>query len=107
MAGIEDKIGPRIRQLRRRANLSQAELAKASRLAVETISRYERGALTPGLSSLEAMAKAMRIPLTSFFAEGQKKPDLPPDILKIVNRLKDEEASTIRRAYRVIAAMLS
>jgi len=63
--------------------------------------------LLPSLESLEAMAGAMRCPIVSFFEETKKGGDLPPDLLKIVNRLKDEDADTVRRAYRVVVAMLS
>lgn len=107
MAAFTKRIGNRIRQLRRKAGLSQANLAQAARLSVETVSRYERGVLIPSIESLEAMAEAMRLPLVTFFDEGNKVSDLSPDLLKIINRLKTEDSATIRRAYRVLEAMLS
>ena len=106
MAKVQD-IGVRIRRLRRKAGLSQAELAKASRLVVETVSRYERGVIAPSLEAMEAMAGAMRVPLVAFFDDARRAADISPDLLKIVNRLKDEDQATILRAYRVIVAMLS
>jgi len=107
MTSIEQTIGSRIRQLRQKMELSQVQLAEAARLSVETISRYERGVLVPGLGSLGAIADALRIPLVTIFEDENRIQDLAPDLLKIINRLKDENPATIRRVYKVIEAMLS
>jgi transcriptional regulator with XRE-family HTH domain len=47
--------GETLRAARRRAGLSQTELAKRARTSQATISAYESGAKEPGLSTLERL----------------------------------------------------
>lgn len=55
-AGID--VAAKIRQLRREAGLTQAELARRAGTSQATISAYEVGTKVPSLSTLERLAKA-------------------------------------------------
>lgn len=55
------EIGPRIAALR--GSRSQSDLANAARVDVSTISRIERGQIDPTLSTMQAIADALGIPL--------------------------------------------
>jgi transcriptional regulator with XRE-family HTH domain len=52
-------LGKLIRRARTRAGLSQAALAEAAGVADETVSRVERGAYEPSLSTLVRLADAL------------------------------------------------
>lgn len=52
-------VGERIRQAREHSGLTQAALAEAAGISDETISRIERGAYEPAVSTLVAIARAL------------------------------------------------
>ena len=69
MADVERRLGQRVADLRRRAELTQAQLAERLGVAVETISRLERGTVIPSLSRLALLAEALSVPLTDLFTQ--------------------------------------
>ena len=60
-------VARQIRILRKRRNLSQAELAEASGLSRNTLSLLERGLTSPTVSTLKRLAIAMGIDINAFF----------------------------------------
>lgn len=52
-------FGRNLKQLRRHANLTQAELAKKSGLDNMTISHYENDRRVPGVNNLKKLAEAL------------------------------------------------
>ena len=52
------KLGRRVAELRKRAGLTQLKLAEKVDVAVETISRLERGVTIPGVEKLAEIAEA-------------------------------------------------
>jgi transcriptional regulator with XRE-family HTH domain len=64
---VEQKLGRRIAQLRRKAELTQAQLAEASGYSDDFIGLVERGINAPSVSGLERIAKALKIPLKDLF----------------------------------------
>lgn len=52
-----------VRQARRAARLSQAQLARRARTSQSAIARYERGVSTPSLATLERLLRACGRPL--------------------------------------------
>ncbi|MBI2373125.1 MAG: helix-turn-helix transcriptional regulator [Deltaproteobacteria bacterium] len=57
----QQQLGARLRAARTAASLSQAELAERVGLSVESISRAERGAITPTIWSLLRVADALGV----------------------------------------------
>lgn len=57
------KIGDRIREARKRAGMSQAELAARAWVYPSQISNYERGLVTPRWRVLSRIAKALGVPV--------------------------------------------
>lgn len=54
------KIGSQISNLRAASRMTQEQVAKASRLSIESIGKIERGEVrNPGIATLEKIAKAM------------------------------------------------
>jgi len=54
-----DRLGPALRRLRQRRGWTQKELARASGLSADVVSRYERGVRRPGLGTLWNLLEAM------------------------------------------------
>lgn len=71
---IQKTIGRRVQQHRKRLGLTQAELAEEADLAPQTISRIERGALEPSVTTLVALAKVLSVSLDDL-AGLYAKPD--------------------------------
>jgi transcriptional regulator with XRE-family HTH domain len=69
------EFGKRLCELRNAKGLSQDELRERSGLASTYISRLENGHLTPTLSTLERLAKALEVDLYQFFFVGNGKPE--------------------------------
>jgi transcriptional regulator with XRE-family HTH domain len=68
---LKSHIGIRVKSARRRAGLTQEQLAERVSKAVETISNIERGHTYTGLETLEQIAKAVDTPVPFFF-EGYR-----------------------------------
>lgn len=83
-------IGERVRALRDRAGLTQAQLADAAGIEAVTLSRYECGARSPSVSTLGRIARALGVPVSDVVDDGRS---LPPPV-----RRPAEEA-----ALRVLA----
>ncbi|MFI9389047.1 helix-turn-helix domain-containing protein [Kutzneria sp. NPDC052558] len=57
------EVGPRLRSLRERRNITLAALSKATGISVSTLSRLESGGRRPSLELLLPLAKAHQVPL--------------------------------------------
>ncbi len=71
---IAAAIGVQIRGLRKRLDITGAELASQAGLSAGMLSKIENGTVSASLESLEALARALNVPLTTFFAtyEGRR-----------------------------------
>ena len=69
MKGKQDEVnvGQRLRQLRVDQHLSIRTLAGLSKLSINTLSLIENGKTSPSVSTLQQLAAALRVPITSFF----------------------------------------
>jgi transcriptional regulator with XRE-family HTH domain len=72
---LEASIGNQIRTLRKMKNLTVSEMAKESGLSISMLSKIENGATSPSLSTLQALAAALSVPITTFFAKFDQKRD--------------------------------
>ena len=57
----------KIREVRKRRNLTQIELAKLTGISKSSISRYEREDLWPDMLEMEWIALAMDVKITDLF----------------------------------------
>ncbi len=70
-------FGHRLRQVRRLAGLTQADLAQCSGMSLEHLNKIERGAAAPSLATIEALHKALAVDPASFFLfpeDGEPRP---------------------------------
>jgi transcriptional regulator with XRE-family HTH domain len=61
-------IGAAVRRRRSQMGMGAAVLARASGLSPGMLSRIERGLISPSLTSLQALAHALHVPLGSLFS---------------------------------------
>ncbi|MGH7204532.1 MAG: helix-turn-helix domain-containing protein [Candidatus Levyibacteriota bacterium] len=61
MANIYQKLGESVRKYRRKAGLSQEELAVKAKLDLTSVSEIESGLRNPSLKTLHKLASALRI----------------------------------------------
>lgn len=60
-------FGRRIRELRKRRGLSQAQLAEAAQVTPLTISNIERGVNPPSFQRIEHLAEALDVEIRELF----------------------------------------
>jgi len=72
---LEQAIGVQVRQLRRRVGITVSELAAGAGLSGGMLSKIENGQISPSLASLQALASALNVPLTTFFSTFEEKRD--------------------------------
>ena len=66
-AAVLQRIGQRIRALRRRRRLTQEDLATSLRLSVAYVSLIERGRRNPPVTTVVAIAAALGVPPRRLF----------------------------------------
>jgi transcriptional regulator with XRE-family HTH domain len=108
MKKINRLVGLRIRELRKAAGMTQAELAEAAELEVESISRLERGTRGITLDSIDRIAQALGVRLKDFFNFKQARPEiLPPRKLlrlyRLLEKLPEPELKKLCRIARILA----
>jgi transcriptional regulator with XRE-family HTH domain len=64
---LEESIGREVKRFREKLGLTISELAKASRMSAGMLSKIENGATSPSLASLQALSKALHVPVTALF----------------------------------------
>lgn len=72
---IAAAIGLQIRSLRKRQDITAAELAHQAGLSAGMLSKIETGSVSASLESLESLARALNVPLTTFFATYEERSD--------------------------------
>ena len=65
---LEVAIGREVRELRKRQRMTGAELAAQTGLSVGMLSKIENGVISPSLSTISALAHALRVPLVQLFS---------------------------------------
>jgi transcriptional regulator with XRE-family HTH domain len=64
---LEEAIGREVRRFREKLGLTISELAKAAEMSAGMLSKIENGATSPSLSSLQALSRALHVPVTALF----------------------------------------
>ncbi|MBV8186806.1 MAG: helix-turn-helix transcriptional regulator [Alphaproteobacteria bacterium] len=72
---VEEEIGIAVRRLRKALDLTVAELGAAAGISAGMLSKIENGTISPSLSTIGALAKALNVPIASLFAESDERRD--------------------------------
>ena len=75
LANFQRKFGAVIRELRIKANLSRAELARRAKFSVGTLTKIEQGRGNPLLGNMENLATALSLRLSRIFEMAQNRED--------------------------------
>lgn len=99
-------LGAAVRSGRVRADLTQAALAEAAGVSDETISRIERGAYEPAVSTLIAIADALGLTLDGLLG-GERGRRAPSPRSPLVERLAETASRLDPPEVRVLLTMAS
>ena len=66
---IQQKLGKKVRQLRKEAGLSQEKLGELTELDRTYISGIERGMRNPSLRNIEKLAKALKVKVSNIISD--------------------------------------
>ena len=72
---LESGIGAEVRRLRKSLDLTVTELGVAAGISSGMLSKIENGAISPSLATLDALAKALNVPISRLFAETDERRD--------------------------------
>ncbi len=72
---LEQAIGGQIRLQRKRLGITGAELAAAANISTGMLSKIENGQISPSLSTLTAVSRALNIPISALFASYEERRD--------------------------------
>ncbi len=70
---IEQAIGAQVRSLRKRQDMTVAELAGQAGLSAGMLSKVENGAISSSLATLQSLAVALNVPMTHFLADFEQR----------------------------------
>jgi transcriptional regulator with XRE-family HTH domain len=69
---LEQVIGARVRDSRKAAGLTLSELARAADISTAMLSRIENGQISPSLTTLQLVAAAIAMPLSTLLASFEE-----------------------------------
>jgi DNA-binding XRE family transcriptional regulator len=72
---LEAGIGTEVRRLRKSLDLTVAELGLAAGISAGMLSKIENGTISPSLATLDALARALNVPISRLFAETEERRD--------------------------------
>jgi transcriptional regulator with XRE-family HTH domain len=73
VASLEAAIGREVRQFRRKLDMTVTELAKQSELSPGMLSKVENGHTSPSLATLQAISRALNVPVTALFRKFEQE----------------------------------
>jgi transcriptional regulator with XRE-family HTH domain len=72
---LEVAIGRQVREFRNKMDVTVVELARSAGLSAGMLSKIENGVASPSLATLQALARALQVPVTSFFRKYEEERD--------------------------------
>ncbi len=69
---VEKAVGAQVKQLRNQLGVTARELAALAGLSVSALSKIENGRISPSLSALLALSRALNVPLATLFSQFDK-----------------------------------
>jgi transcriptional regulator with XRE-family HTH domain len=74
-SNLEVAIGREVKGLRRKLDMTVAELARQAGLSAGMLSKIENGMTSPSLDTLKALSAALQVPVTAFFKRYEEERD--------------------------------
>lgn len=70
---VSEQVGRKLHAMRKERRLSIRSLAGQSGLSVNTLSLIENGKTSPGVNTLQQLARSLNVPITAFFENEQPR----------------------------------
>jgi transcriptional regulator with XRE-family HTH domain len=70
---LEQALGSQIRSMRRQFDLTASELAASAAISKGMLSKIENGQISPSLGTLQSIAAALNVPISTLFASFEEK----------------------------------
>ena|SRR5579871_872980 len=103
---IELVVGGRLRSIRQSKGLSLSEVARRVGSAPASLSRLEAGQRSPTIASLDGLARALGVPITSFFEPSSSSDgDSPAEWTRLEARLRGRSAAYLRSVEDFVATL--
>ena len=78
------RIGPRVRELRKRRGLTQERLAELTGCSVDAISSLERGKHVRTITTVARLAEALEVPIQELLRDGGRRIKSKRDWLLVI-----------------------
>ena len=105
MRSANELLGARVRELRKKAGLTQEQLAEQLGIDQKHMSRIELGKSYPSLDRLSKIAESVNVSLPNLFKFGHlaAEADLRRQVEDMIVKL---DAKDLRKMHRILAAFL-
>src|SRR5260370_22927579 len=103
---LESEIGAEVRRLRKSFDLTVSELGVASGISTGMLSKIENGSISPSLSTLSALPKALNVPIAGLFRETGEQRDC--SFVKAGSGVRIKQRGTLdRHLYDLVGPSLA
>lgn len=102
---LERALGNQIRTIRRQQDLSISDLAGAAGISNGMLSKIENGAISPSLTTLQAISAVLQVPLSSLFASFEDRQDCS-FVPAGQGLLIDRRGTKVGHIYHLLGAVL-
>jgi len=72
---LEQYLGLQVRHLRRRSDLTVSDLAANAGISTGMLSKIENGQISPSLGTIQALATALKVPMSELFSAFEERRD--------------------------------
>ena len=105
---LVEKLGLRIRELRKAQGLTQEQLAEKAEISYKYLGEIERGEINPGIINLSKIANGLALPLKEIInvdMESRSEENLLRE--EILGLLAGKFPDDLKKALRVLRAVFS
>lgn len=106
METLQDAFGKRLRDIRRRMDMTQEKLADSADMSVQYISDIERGKRNPSLSSIETLARALDMSVSDLFDMEEFQIGAEEMKDKLVARIQQADEEKLRVFFAISRTIL-
>lgn len=90
-------LGGNIALLRKQRSMTQSQLAGALGIEIETLSKYERGILSPRIGHLEKLCAVLEMPAWTLFVSAEEQAAFPGFIFsERIQNLSSKDRKTLQ-----------
>ena len=110
---MKQRIGLLVREARARRRMSQEELAGRVHIAVQSLSRIERGRALPSVPTLAGLARELDLPVHIFFGDadgrkrcGRREEELEAELALVASELSEQGLEIALAQAKILAEHL-